>query len=297
MQSYNKTPLTYEQHVELLTSRGLVISNPKDAVKFLKQVNYYRFSTYCVPFQHPHDVFIPRTTFEEIVNLYRLDAELRDAIFALLAPIEIYFRTQMAYELSHKWGTFAQYDSSIFKNGDLHKEWLDELEKDTVDSNEPFIKHYQTKYSDFPRLPLWMACEIMSLGSVSKCYSNLMRDAQLLICTVFEVKPNVLRSWLHTITFLRNICAHHGRLWNRNLSISPLIPNKHIKWQTIPFNNKKIFAGIAIMEWICHCADLPLCNVESVYETMQKIATLNRQFADMMGILGGGRIGMCWENK
>jgi len=121
MKDYNKAPLTYEQHLDLLKSRGLIINNPGDAVKFLKQVNYYRFTAYCIPFQRPHDVFLPGTTFEAIVGLYQLDEKLRDVVFALLTPIEIFLRTRIAYELSHKWGAFAHYDGSMFQNETEHK--------------------------------------------------------------------------------------------------------------------------------------------------------------------------------
>ena len=295
MRNYDKPPFTYEQHVDLLKKSGLIFNNSEYAVNILKQVNYYRFTAYCVPFQITRDVFIPETTFETIVSLYELDTELRDVVFRLIASIEIYIRTQMAYRLSHVGGTFAHYDRSIFHNVTQYEKWIVEIEKAAVDSNEAFIKHYKDKYNGFPRLPLWMAGEIMSLGSISKLYSYLNRDTRLLLCANFEVDHNVFGTWLHTITFLRNICAHHGRLWNRNFSIRPQLPNKHPKWQTIQYNSKKLFTTIAIMEWICHLADLPLCNVEPVYKTMQKIANMNKYFADGMGIPIGKKIEMCWE--
>jgi len=295
MEDYNKASFTYEQHLNLLKSRGLTINNPEDAAKFLRQVNYYRFTAYCIPFQKPRDVFLPGTTFEAIVDLYQLDEKLRGAVFALLTPIEIFLRTQIAYELSHKWGAFAHYESSMFQNETAHNQWLAELEKATVDSKEPFIEHYRTKYRGFPRLPLWMACEIMSLGSLSTLYSYLARDARLLICSIAGIDHNVFKTWLHTVTFLRNICAHHGRLWSRNFSISPLIPDKYPEWQAILFSNRKLFATVAILEWICRRTDLPLCKVEPVYETMREIATLDTRFAGWMGVPAGRKIEMCWE--
>lgn len=203
----------------------------------------------------------------------------------------------MAYELSHKWGAFAHYNASIFQYDTAHKQWLAELEKTTTDSKEPFLQHYKTKYNGFPRLPLWIACEIMSFGSLSTFYSCLTLDTRLLFCSIVGVDHNVFRSWLHSITFLRNICAHHGRLWSRNISISPMIPDKNPEWLAIHFNNKRIFASVAIMEWICRKTELPLCNVEPVYETMRKIAALDSRFANWMGVPLGRAIGLCWETK
>jgi abortive infection bacteriophage resistance protein len=248
MEDYNKAPFTYEQHIALLISRGLFISNPEEAMKFLKQVNYYRFTAYCIPFQNPHDVFIKGATFESIVVLYQLDEALRNAVFTMLTPIEIFLRTRMAYELSHKWGAFAHYDESMFQNKTEHTQWLADLEKAITDSKEPFLEHYKNKYNGFPRLLLWMACEVMSIGNLSTLYSILTREARLLICNTIGVNHDVFRTWLHTMTFLRNICAHHGRLWSRNFSIRPMIPDKIPEWQTINFNNKKLFASVAMME-------------------------------------------------
>jgi abortive infection bacteriophage resistance protein len=296
MEDYKKAPLTHEQHIELLKSRGLIIDQPKEALKFLKQVNYYRFTGYCIPFQKPHDVFIPETTFEKIEGLYRLDEELRDVVFAMLTPFEIYLRNQVAYVLSHKWGAFAHYETSMFQNAAAQKLWLEELEKTTQESREAFLIHFKNKYNGFPRLPLWMACEIMSLGSLSAFYSQLTTETRYMICSPVGVDHNVFRSWLHTLTFLRNICAHHSRLWSRNFSISPMILDKNPEWQAMKFNNKKLFTTVAIMEWICRKAELPLCNMEPIYITIEKIAAVDARFAGWMGVPAGRKIGMCWES-
>ena len=124
MEDYRKAPFTCEQHLALLQYRGLTIDNIEEAIRFLQQVNYYRFTAYCVPFQKPHDVFLPGNTFDSVVGLYRLDEELRNAVFAVLTPIEIFIKTKIAYELSHRAGAFAHYDDSLFLNKVAHKQWL-----------------------------------------------------------------------------------------------------------------------------------------------------------------------------
>jgi len=297
MTEYTKAPFTYQQQLELLESRGLTISNSQEAAKLLKQVNYYRFSAYCVPFQKPRDTFIPGTTFEKIVELYRLDEDLRIAVFAALTPVEILLRTRIAYKLSHKYSTFAHYNLSIYQDEDDGREWLAELDKAVNDSKEQFIQHYKDKYSNYPQLPLWMAIEIISLGSLSRFFSFLTLENRELICAVFEINHIVLKSWLHTITYLRNICAHHGRLWSRVFSILPLIPDKHKEWQDVHFNNQKLFATVAILEWICRKAELPLYDIEPVFKTMEKISELNTRFSAWMGVPKDKTIGWCWEKE
>jgi abortive infection bacteriophage resistance protein len=43
----------------------------------------------------------------------------------------------------------------------------------------------------------------------------------------FSIDESVLKSWLHCLTYVRNICAHHSRLWNRRFVIK--VARKHPK--------------------------------------------------------------------
>jgi abortive infection bacteriophage resistance protein len=294
---YTKPPLTYAQQVARLQSRGLVINKANDAIKFLQQVNYYRFSAYCIPFQKPRDVFLTGTTFEKITELYRWDEELRNNILAMLSPVEIFLRTRIVYELSHVRGPFAHYEPTNFRDDFKHNDWISSLEEEVARGKETFLEHYKTKYNGFPRLPLWIACEIMSLGSLSYLFQGLLPDLQRRICSGLGIPQFVLRSWLHHITYLRNTCAHHGRLWNRELAIRASIPRKDREWQALKLDDTRIFASVAVAEWICRKAELPMCNVEPVYETMRKIAALDARFAIMMGVPDGRKIGSIWETK
>jgi abortive infection bacteriophage resistance protein len=297
MEDYKKPPLTYAQQVALLQSRGLTVKSVGDALKFLRQVNYYRFSAYCIPFQKPRNVFSPGSTFEKIVELYRLDEELRNALLAMLSPVEVFLRTRIVYELSHEKGAFAHYDPTIFWDQAQHKEWVASLEQEVTRGKETFLEHYKTKYNGFPRLPLWMACETMSLGTLSLLYGNLSLTYQSQMCSIFEVRAKVFATWMHVITYLRNICAHHSRLWNRELSIRPLIPDKDPRWTALSLDNRHLYASVAMAEWICVKAELPICTVGPVYETMRKIAALDARFAGMMGVPAGRKTGMTWELK
>jgi len=188
MEEYRKAPLTYDQQLTLLQERGLTVKSPDEAAKFLQQVNYYRFSAYCIPFQRSCDVFLPNSTFEKIIELYRLDEELRNSLLALLSPIEIFLRTRIVYELSHGWGAFAHYDPALFRDKAKHAQWIASLEEEINRGKETFLEHYKTKYNSFPRLPSWMACEIMSMGSLPTLYSNLLPGPQRRICSILEIQ-------------------------------------------------------------------------------------------------------------
>lgn len=297
MEPYIKPPLLYTDQVALFKKRGLAIASDEEAVKFLQHVNYYRFSAYCLPFKRHGDVFFADTAFEKIVDLYFLDQELRNAMLALISPIEIYLRTRLVYELSHGWGAFAHYDKILFRRNFKHPEWISALEEEIGRAKETFIDHYKSKYSGFPRLPLWMTCEIMSFGSLSLLYAGLLPDPQRTICSVFNVHHEVLKTWLHVIAYVRNVCAHHGRLWNRELAIRPEIPRKDSDWVSLNLDNRFLFAVMAVLEWICRKSALPLTPLVNIHDIMRRISTIDPRFARMMGIPTERKMGMCWGVK
>lgn len=297
MKDYTKAPLSYSDQVTLLKNRGLTVRSTSEAERFFQHVNYYRFSAYCIPFQNPRDVFIPGSDIENIIDLYLLDEKLRMAVMALLSPVEVFLRTRIVYELSHYKDTFGHYDSALFRDNFDHQKWINSLEEEVTRGKETFLEHFKNTYNGFPRIPLWVSCEMMSIGTLSMLYHGLIPDIQRRIVSGLEVHQFTLTSWMHFISYLRNICAHHSRLWNRELAIRPFLPNKDRRWVTIGLRNDRLFAGIAVIEWLCCKAELPLCNAEPVYEIMTEIANIDTRFAGMMGVPPGKRIGLCWETE
>ncbi len=67
-----------------------------------------------------------------------------------------------------------------------------------------------------------MVFEVLSFGSVSQVFKKLKRGNQKLIAKAFGLDGGVLASWLHAISYLRNLVAHHQRLWNRSFTIKPI---------------------------------------------------------------------------
>ena len=176
----------------------------------------------------------------------------------------------------------------------MHTKWVESLDKQVEQSNERFLEHYRLKYNGFPRLPLWIACEVMSMGTLSLLYKNLRPEPQRRICSILECHHSVLASWMHVITYLRNICAHHGRLWNREFQIRPLIPRDQ-RWTGLGLDNTRLFTGVALMEWICRRTHSDLSNFEPVYEVMRKISAMQTSFSLKMGVPVSRSIGMCWD--
>ena len=237
MEKYNKPPLSCEKQIDLLASRGLTITDQPKAEKFLSQVNYYRFSAYCLPFELKRHQFHSGVTFERIQQLYEFDRRLRFLIDEALEVVEISVRTIVSYHLACKYGAFAHEDANIFFDKGKHTEWITKIHEEINRSKETFINHYKNKYEGFPQIPAWMAVEVMSFGVLSQLYYNLLRDDQIAIAKVIGYHSSVLSSWLHTFTYIRNICAHHSRIWNRELAIAIIVPRQG-GWHVV--NTKRI---------------------------------------------------------
>jgi abortive infection bacteriophage resistance protein len=229
---YTKGALTFEAQLQLLLDRGMHVEDPHRAMLHLERVGYYRLMGYFYPFRRSgSDDFLPGTSFDRSLSLYEFDSRLRALVLDAIGHIEVAVRTAVTYEMAHSYGAFGHCDAAnVACRSDWHKSWLDGLHKETERARETFIEHYREKYDDFPQLPIWMASEVMSLGTVSKLVKAMHAKDQKRIAERFQLHAPVFTSWLHAIAVLRNICAHHGRFWNRVLGVQPVRPRAG-EWQ------------------------------------------------------------------
>jgi abortive infection bacteriophage resistance protein len=249
---YTKLPLSISDQIAALERRGMVFSDHPKAAHYLSHISYYRLRAYTFPYQnnaHPDHPFWKPTAFEHVLNDYILDRKLRMIVFDALEKIEIALRTQIIYQYSMVHGGHW-YESPIhFRKTHLFQSDLGHLDKEIRRSQEEFIKHYKSKYTHPARPPAWMALEVSTLGTLSKIYDNLVLSAEKkLVAKHFGLRhPFVLESWMKTFSHIRNICAHHSRLWNRPITIIPIIPqNPNAAWINSVFlaERHKIFTSL-----------------------------------------------------
>jgi abortive infection bacteriophage resistance protein len=226
LENYTKRALLFEEQLQLLRARGLVIDDQETALNALQSISYFRLSAYWYPFREVNlsgekmSQFVAGTSFYEVLALYEFDRRLRLVVMDAIERVEVAIRTQVTYCLAHEHGPFAHVDPSIFHRGFDHVDLIAKLEKETRNSSDQFIAHYKNKYLGFPTIPIWMLTEVMSLGALSRLYRGLRRNAdKQAISTRFDIHQRRLGDWLHVLTYVRNVCAHHGRLWNRQLAI------------------------------------------------------------------------------
>ena len=256
---YIKPPLPFQLQAELLIKRGLNITDIKHAVHVLEHINYYRLSAYFLPFQSETDVFNKGTSLDDILYLYEFDSKLRNLLIEGLARIEVSAKTQIAHHLALTYGPFGytQGTSLNFQKPFVHMthvQWLEKVCLSIKRSHEAFKKHFYQKYDEESYLPIWMAVELMSFGQISQLYKGMKKhDKQDIARGYFKVDQRLMGSWLHTIVYIRNLCAHNSRLWNRNLAIAPLPNKKDPEWKDI--DNKKIFAVFLLIKKMMHFRD------------------------------------------
>lgn len=228
--------ISFADQIELLKKRGMTFADEARAARLFRNISYYRLSGYWYPLlsDKPNHLFKAGADFETAFTIYRFDSKLRKLIMSELEKIEIAVRTQMAYSLSAKHGGYWFTNAANFIHPANHHKLMAKIAKEYTRSDEEFITAFKKKYSD-PFPPAWMTMEITSFGTLSFLYSNLKpgKDKRE-VAAYFGLPDTVFSSWLHSIVYIRNICAHHCRLWNRTLSIRPLMPR----------NARKPFIGV-----------------------------------------------------
>lgn len=254
---FTKPPTTYAQQVALLQQRSMQIDDPATAEFYLQHLNYYRLGAYWLPFEADHatHTFRPGTRFDDVLNLYVFDRELRLLVLDAIERIEVSARGQWAYQLAHRHGCHAHLDPNLAYKRHLWQANLDKLTKEVDRSDETFIKHLKANYTEaLP--PVWAVCEVMSLGLLSRWYNNLKpMPTRRAIASAYGVDEQVLESWLRHLSLVRNTCAHHSRLWNREFTITPLLPrNKPAGLATqCHAGSRKLYNTLVIL---LHCMDV-----------------------------------------
>lgn len=257
-QPYQKVWLSHADPVARLVARGLTVSDPVAAQTFLSHINYYRFSGYCLAFEQPRHSFPNGVTFEQVRFAYEFDMALRDLVTEALEILEVDFRAVIAYEFGQRHGAFGHIDPTKFYVAFRHGEWLLRLQEEADRSSELFVKHFRNNYTQFPDLPIWMAMEVMSFGALSKMFQGMDRDDQRPVARRYGVQPRDLVGIFHHLVYIRNLCAHHSRLWDRVWAIKPTLPRGKA-WQppSVP-SNDRLFTSLLLLYHLmtrCPAAD------------------------------------------
>ena len=263
MPTYTKPPLTYEQQLGLLRDRGLRVDRPREARQVLRTVGYSRLTTYWLPLFEPGRVgerFRAGATFSDAYARYQLDSRLRRIVLYCTDHIEVALRARVAYEASHFYGT-----GHWLLRPEAYRDYGKALQTVSAvldsfgQSRDGFAREYREVYAEqSPVPPAWLALEVLTFDRLARLFINLREGAiRRAVADDFDLPDQVLLSWLRSLQSLRNIAAHHGRLWNRALLKEPRWPNRFeharyawvAQWQR-EGESVKFYAGLCCMAWL-----------------------------------------------
>ncbi len=217
--------LSYDDQLSLLRRRGLIVSDPDEALSWLKRCGYYRLSGYLFPFRNEgSDGFLKGASFEHLKQLYAFDQQLRILSLEAIEKIEVSIRAIIAYKLG-KIDPLAYSNMNIILPKYLppsSEDWINWQQKNMRNikkSKEECILHYKKNYE---AIPIWVCCQVWDFGSTSYLYKMLRLAHQNEIASELGlIEGKDFSTWLSTINYYRNLCAHQQRLWNANLLSQP----------------------------------------------------------------------------
>lgn len=212
-----KLPKTIEEQIALLDERGIGIDDYNQLRDTLINNNYYRLMGYMFQFKIDEESYTKGIKFSQIFGIYNFDKSLRQLISPLLEIIEISFRTKIAYFMCHKYGCEFYMEESIFQNNRWYSDFISTVDRCIKQSeSELFIKHHLKKYDG--RFPFWVLIEILSFTTISKFFKNInTADKNEFSRFYFRYDSKIIENWIQHFSIIRNICAHYGRLYNKNL--------------------------------------------------------------------------------
>ena len=229
--TFAKPAITISDQIDKLVDRGMIVADRALAEHSLQHISYYRLSAYWLPFEHPKGQPGPRfrtgTTFADVLALYEFDRKLRLLALDAIERIEVAVRGSWAYQLALLGGPFGYVDPVLYRAPQTFTKNCNTLDREVFRSKDTFILHYKAKYSGPARPPVWMAAELLSFGALSQWYAALkLPKIRQSIADVFDIDERIFVAFVHQLTVVRNICAHHNRLWNRQLDVGFALPEK-----------------------------------------------------------------------
>lgn len=278
---YEKPYLTIDEQLNLLESRGCELGNRESARALLHRVGYYRLSGYWYPFRESteSDMFVEGTTLAQVAEIYEFDRKLRLLTLDAIERVEVAMRFQVGHTLGRH-GAFAHTDVDALNDEfagksspppalstwrkSQHAKWLEAREREEKRSKADFVQHFKKKYG-LP-LPVWVVTEILDFGGLTHLYAGLtQKDRDNIVASYGLLDASdvghggTLQDWMKNLNYIRNVCAHHSRFWNANItqrmssrSMKPIPELAHISVQDGDNKNMltRPYASLAVLALI-----------------------------------------------
>lgn len=238
--------------LDQLASMGMAIPDHDWADHCLRHIGYHRLSGYWRPFEvqgTPVDgrLTLEGTSFDDILTLYNFDGQLRSTLAHALGHIEISVRAIWADHMAIAGGNQAHLKPELFTAA-RYRQHLDDLK-------QTYQRTVEWQNSIWDVATIWEVAESMSFGQISKWYNAvLLRRTRNTIAAHYQANHLVMSSILFNLAHLRNICAHHARLWNRNLYTGLRIP-RALEPYCNPATRDRLYNRLVIVAFLMGIVD------------------------------------------
>ena len=322
MAEYAKPWLSVDEQIDRLAGHGIEIEDRDRAAAVLQAVGYYRLTGYLYPFRESEQFvdddgrarvqvlsdYRAGTTLRHAEDIIDFDRRLRMLVMDGVERIEVAFRMRIGYVLGRK-SPFAYEDRACFTETftaestdardpapSRHVQWLQRVNDRKAGSDEQFVEHFRQKYDD--RMPVWALTEILELGHLSVLYRGMQQPDAEEIAWAFGVPTKkIMVSWLASLNYVRNVAAHHSRLFNRKLQHAPSRPKAgqiavldHLRDEATAKGVFGTYNALAVIAYL-----LPAIDPATIWAT--QLAALLREFpashALAIGSMGAPRN---WES-
>ena len=272
--------MTIDEQIENLKEIGLLIENEAYARRILNDISYFRLiKAYGLNLKSKNENYDGSVTFEQIVELYLFNANFRQILFPKIEQIEINVRCRVSNYFAERYGVLGYLQKNNFSNEKYYEIFLSDIEEELRrNARAPFVQNFQKNYEG-GHLPIYALVEVFSFGTLSKFYKNMLNSDKKAVAKTFGVGFTYLESWLESISYVRNICAHYGRLYNAKLSKTPMLYKEYTE---VGIGNNRIFGVLLCMKALLK-EDLHwnifVDQIELLFEKYEKVDIKTMGFA------------------
>lgn len=278
---YIKPHATAVQRVAHLRACGLLVARPNVAARKIDEIGYERLRIYFLSRRNhtlPGKPFLPGTTYQNILRLYECDTKLRDICFMGVGRFELIFRNRLSEVLSARFGSHPYFIDDAFVGSKQHNEALQKVLQVFAQSKDQRAKHYRSVYTEPPLPPIWMLKEFLTFGTAARLYAALASSVRTDIAAHFGVTAlPVFDSWVPAFVDLRNICAHHDRLFNRRFQKQP----QRLRRAAIPI------APSATLKAQLECLDYALGSANANGDLVSRVGTVLTRYPEIQNAEAG----------
>ena len=300
---YDKPWLCIDRQIDRLVEHGLEVGDRAETGRVLESIGYYRLTGYLYPFRESEALrqedgstriqvlsqFRPGTALSDAERIIDFDRQLRVLVLEGIERIEVAVRMRIGYVLGRR-SAFAYEDPACFMETftanatdirqpapSKHAQWLMRVHERQAGSDEQFVQHFRERYDD--RMPVWALTEILELGHLSTLYRGMLQaDAEEVAQAYGVPTKKLMGSWLASLNYVRNVAAHHARLFNRKLQNAPGRPKAgqvpaldHLRETEDAKRVYGTYAALAVIAFLLRSID-PDCGWSS------RLAALLREF-------------------